>query len=1764
MSIFTAKAQVSQSEFDALVALYNATNGASWTDNSNWNVTTGTKDDVTSDWYGLSVTSGHVRSIHLNNNNLSGTIPTTLGDLELLQNLYLYENQLTGAIPTSIENITYLRQLKLNDNQLTGNIPSEIGNLLSLEKIMLHNNQLSGSIPIEIGNLTKLKWLLLKNNQFTGNIPSEIGNLSKIYSMSLNDNNFSGSIPEEIGMLTTLKYLFLQDNELTGDFPDQIQSVTQLIQLQIHNNNITSLPDLTDLPLTWLKISDNNLTFGDIETNFSKLSCDQCLYSPQAKVGKEQNLYATIGSDITISVNVDGNHNTYQWYKGTSTLITGAENASYTISNFQLADERTYYCKIENTVATALTLQSNDIVISSSAIPVITTHAVTLDDFCANGTAIFSIEDNYGETYQWQEKSPSGNWQDITNATDWTGYDTQSISSVQANIQYLNGYSYRCIVTNPNDSETSTAAILNTDSENPELTVQDFTLELDATGNAILEASDVIISVSDNCTIDETILSKTIFDCSNIGIPVTIDVSVTDISGNNITKQANITAVDNVDPVLSVQNYTLELDAAGNATLQTTNVITASSDNCAVDQTSLSKTAFDCSNIGAPVTVDVTLSDESGNETTEQVTITVVDNINPTLNVQNYTLELDATGNAILKASDVVTSATDNCTLADTTLSQTEFDCSNIETPVNINVTLSDESGNDVTKQATITVLDNVDPVLSVQNHTLQLDADGNATLKLSNVVISASDNCELADTTLSQTDFDCANIATPVTVAVTLSDESGNETIEQITITIKDNVDPVLSVQDYTLELDASGNATLLTTNVVTATSDNCATNQTTLSKTDFDCSNIGTPVAVDVILSDESGNETTKQSTITVVDNVDPALSIQNYTIELDAAGNATLKASDIVTSTSDNCEIADTTLSKSDFNCANIGTPMNVDVTLSDESGNDVTKQATITVVDNIDPVLIVQNHTLQLDAEGNATLKPTDVVLSTSDNCELADTTLSKINFDCTNVGTPITVDVTLSDESGNETTEQVTITVEDHVDPVLSLQNHTLELDASGNASLQTSDVVIATSDNCAVDQTTLSKTDFDCSNIGTPVTIDVTLSDESGNEVTEWSVITVVDKIVPGLHVQNYTLELDATGNATLEVSDVITSATDNCSVASITLSKTAFDCSNIGTPVTVDATVADESGNNITKQAIVTIVDHVDPVLSVRNHTLQLNADGDATLQLTDVVIGASDNCELSDTVISQINFDCANIGTPVTVDITLTDASENTVTGQATITVEDNINPEIISTHNDKTITDEGNCETTLPDYTATLIAQDNCDASLTITQFPTAGTIISGQIPVTLTAIDNSGNEADVTFNLYVDDITNPELTVKNFILQLNEQGNATLLASDVVTKATDNCTLADTTLSKSEFNCSNIGTPVQVDVTLYDAIGNEVTKQVTITVEDNIDPVLSVQDHTIYVDENGSAKLKLNDVVIDATDNCSIADTTLSQTDFNCSNIGTPVTVDLTLTDESGNEVSVQVTITVEDNIDPEVPVLDDISEECSVTVTVPTTTDNCADVILATTDNPLTYDTQGEYTIIWNFDDGNGNNIDMVQNIFINDVTIPTIECRTDTTINLSQGESIYTVQATKFDPVNTSDNCNVASIANDFNNNASLKDAELPTGTTTITWTVTDDAGNTKTCSYDLTVNIASGTNNTTSSNGIKVYPNPASDFIKIESNHSIVNQIDIFDVTGKLVKNSMINGNLQSIDISDLYQGIYFINIKANNTSQVFKLIKK
>ena len=150
----------------------------------------------------------------------------------------LYGNNLSGEIPSSIGNLTNLQYLRLVNKNLSGSIPSEIGNLTNLIELDLSENEFSGSIPSEIGNLTNLTLLGLYDNNLSGEIPSSIGNLTNLQYLWLNDNNLSGEIPSSIGNLTNLQSFYINYNQLTGVIPSGLCSHGGIENSDIGNNNL--------------------------------------------------------------------------------------------------------------------------------------------------------------------------------------------------------------------------------------------------------------------------------------------------------------------------------------------------------------------------------------------------------------------------------------------------------------------------------------------------------------------------------------------------------------------------------------------------------------------------------------------------------------------------------------------------------------------------------------------------------------------------------------------------------------------------------------------------------------------------------------------------------------------------------------------------------------------------------------------------------------------------------------------------------------------------------------------------------------------------------------------------------------------------------------------------------------------------------------------------------------------------------------------------------------------------------------------------------------------------------------------------------------------------------------------------------------------------------------------------------------------------------------------------------------------------------------
>ncbi len=265
--VVTIKQSYVDLEREALIALYKATNGDNWTNNTNW-----CSDKPISEWYGITIQDDELW-IDLRSNNLIGELPKEIGVFNRLTHLYLSFNNIIGSIPEEIGNLEDLKILDLTTCSFEGSIPKSIGNLKKLERLEVSGNHLSGSIPEEIGNLRKLERLDLFKNNLEGNIPRTIGKLENLKYLDLSFNQLSGSIPIEIAGLKKVEILYLQQNNLSGNIPMEIKELKNAKVLELTGNQLSGeipkgLGELYNLKA--LSLSSNNLE-GEIPEELANL-----------------------------------------------------------------------------------------------------------------------------------------------------------------------------------------------------------------------------------------------------------------------------------------------------------------------------------------------------------------------------------------------------------------------------------------------------------------------------------------------------------------------------------------------------------------------------------------------------------------------------------------------------------------------------------------------------------------------------------------------------------------------------------------------------------------------------------------------------------------------------------------------------------------------------------------------------------------------------------------------------------------------------------------------------------------------------------------------------------------------------------------------------------------------------------------------------------------------------------------------------------------------------------------------------------------------------------------------------------------------------------------------------------------------------------------------------------------------------------------------------------------------------------------------------
>ncbi|XP_058210564.1 putative receptor-like protein kinase At3g47110 [Rhododendron vialii] len=168
-------------------------------------------------------------SLYVNNNNLTGGIPPSIGNLTSLVNFSAIYNPFGGSIPNSFGQLKNLRILALGATQISGTIPPSLYNLSSLEILSVAFNRLRGSLPLTFGFIfPHLQLLQLEHNQFNGPVPLSLSNSSELVQLALEHNSFSGKVRNDFGNLQYLQWISLGYNNFETKGSDGLAFLSSL------------------------------------------------------------------------------------------------------------------------------------------------------------------------------------------------------------------------------------------------------------------------------------------------------------------------------------------------------------------------------------------------------------------------------------------------------------------------------------------------------------------------------------------------------------------------------------------------------------------------------------------------------------------------------------------------------------------------------------------------------------------------------------------------------------------------------------------------------------------------------------------------------------------------------------------------------------------------------------------------------------------------------------------------------------------------------------------------------------------------------------------------------------------------------------------------------------------------------------------------------------------------------------------------------------------------------------------------------------------------------------------------------------------------------------------------------------------------------------------------------------------------------------------------------------------------------------------------
>ncbi|PKH52140.1 hypothetical protein CXF68_16215 [Tenacibaculum sp. Bg11-29] len=1110
---------------------------------------------------------------------------------------------------------------------------------------------------------------------------------------------------------------------------------------------------------------------------------------------------------------------------------------------------------------------------------------------------------------------------------------------------------------------------------------------------------------TDNCT-----AAVTVTQSPAIGTVVTTDTTITltadDGNGNTTDCTFDVIITDNIPPaIICPANQAANFDVNCQYTLLDYTGLATATDNCTAAVTVTQSPA-----IGTIVTTDTTITltadDGNGNTTDCTFDVTISDNIPPAIICPaNQTANFDVNCQYTLLDYTGLATATDNCTAA-VTVTQSPAIGTVVTADTTITLTADDGNGNTTDCTFDVTITDNIPPAITCPaNQTANFDVNCQYTLLDYTALATATDNCTAA-VMVTQSPIPGTVVATDTTITLTADDGNGNTTDCTFDVIITDNIPPSITCPaNQAANFDVNCQYTILDyTGLATAT-DNCtAVVAVTQSPA------IGTVVTTDTTITltadDGNGNTTDCTFDVTITDNIAPAIICPaNQTANFDTNCQYTLLDYTGLATASDNCTAA-VTVTQSPVAGTIVTADTTITLTVDDGNGNTTDCTFDVIITDNIAPTIICPvNQTANFDVNCQYTLLDYTGLATASDNCTVVVTVTQSPA-----IGTVVTADTTITltadDGNGNTTDCTFDVTITDNIPPsIICPANQIANFDVNCQYTLLDYTGLATATDNCTA-VVTVTQSPAMGTIVTTDTTITLTADDGNGNTTDCTFDVIITDNIPPAITCPaNQTANFDTNCQYTLLDYTGLATATDNCTaVVTVTQSPVA------GTVVTADTTItltADDGNGNTTDCTFdVIITDNIPPSITCpANQTANFDVNCQYTLLDYTGLATATDNCTAAVTVTQS-----PAIGTVVTADTTITltadDGNGNTTDCTFDVTITDNIPPVIICPVN-QTANFDTNCQYILLDYTALATATDNCTAVVTVTQSPAAGTIVTADTTITLTADDGNGNTTDCTFDVIITDNIPPAI-----ICPVNQTANFdtncqyTLLDYTGLATATDNCTAA-VTITQSPVAGTIVTTDTTIMLTADDGNGNMTNCTFDVTITDNIAPSIACPaNQAANFDVNCQYTLLDYTGLATATDNCT-AVVTVTQSPIAGTVVTTDTTITLTADDGNGNTTDCTFDVIITDTIVPiEIAAaLPDVVNFCKVeNIIAPTAMDNCDGLIIGVTTESFPIITST--TITWEYIDSSGNVTTQNQKVIVTDSNPPIPDAVSLETLNI--------------------------------------------------------------------------------------------------------------------------------------------------------------